>query len=185
MHFVFKIKRMAWTKFLGGRGVKEEILNFDTNRITDDIRRNVAKLMKKKAASFEEAVITRASVAAAPMAAWVKANIKYSLVAEKVMPLQRELDEEVIKLRESTNRLQQCEQELSYIDVKVAELKTEFANRTAEAERLKRNLALAGTTLDKAEKLIGQLGGEQKRWRIQANALNEDLGKLLVKEFVC
>ena len=178
------VEDLSWLsmkKFLGGRGVKDEILNFDSKRITDDCRKNVAKLMKKKASSFEEAVITRASVAAAPMAAWVKANIKYSLVVEKVMPLQAELDEEVLKLKESQSRLFKCEEELKDIDVRVANLKNEFSSRTAEAERLKRNLALAGTTLDKAEKLIGQLGGEQKRWRIQSNNLNEDLAKLPLK----
>jgi hypothetical protein len=37
----------------------------------------------------------------------------------------------------------------------VADLKKEFGSRTAEAERLKRNLALAGSTLDKAAGLIG------------------------------
>ena len=42
-------------------------------------------------------------------------------------------------------------------------------------------MALAGTTLDKAEGLIGQLGGEQKRWRSQAGQLHEDLGRLPMK----
>ncbi len=148
----------AMKKFLGGRGVKEEILNFDSSRITPEIRTNVGKLMRKKPTSFEDAVITRASLAAAPMAAWVKANIKYSLVVEKIEPLQAELDEEVIKLKESQSRLQRCEDELKEIDTRVSQLKIEFANRTAEAERLKRNLAIAGSTLDKAEGLIGQLG---------------------------
>ena len=106
--------------------------------------------MKKNPSSFEPDTIKRVSVAAAPMAAWVKANIKYSLVIEKIEPLQEQLDDEVRKLEASQARLQRCEDELKEIDDKVLLLKQEFANRTAEAERLKRNLALAGTTLDKA-----------------------------------
>jgi dynein heavy chain 2 len=178
------VQDLTWSsmkKFLGNRGVKDDILNFDASRISNELRKNVAKLIKKKSASFESANIQRVSVAAAPMAAWVKANIKYSLVIEKIEPLQAELEEEIVKLERSQRRLERCEEELKDIDDRVSNLKKEFASRTAEAERLKGNLAIAGSTLDKAEGLIGQLGGEQKRWRSQANQLNEDLGKLPMK----
>ncbi len=68
----------AMKKFLGGRGVKESIINFDARRITPAIHKSVSKLVTEKAHSFEDAVIYRVSVAAAPMAAWVKANLRYS-----------------------------------------------------------------------------------------------------------
>ena len=168
-------------KFLSNRGVKEDILHYDAKRMSEEIRKNVAKLIKKKSASFEAANIQRVSIAAAPMAAWVKANIKYSLVIEKIEPLDRELQEEVNKLEQSQKRLARCEDELSEIDDRVAKLKGEFANRTAEAERLKRNLSIAGETLDKAEGLIGQLSGEQERWKTQAGQLRGDLAKLPMK----
>lgn len=54
-----------------------------------------AKHIKKHASSFEDSTIARASAAAAPMATWVKANIRYSLVIEKIQPLQLELEEEI------------------------------------------------------------------------------------------
>ena len=100
---------------------------------------------------------------------------------EKIEPLDRELQEEVNKLEQSQKRLARCEDELSEIDDRVAKLKGEFANRTAEAERLKRNLSIAGETLDKAEGLIGQLSGEQERWKTQAGQLRGDLAKLPMK----
>lgn len=86
-----------------------------------------------------------------------------------------------MKLEKSQQRLARCEEELLEIDDRVAALKKEFASRTAEAERLKRNLSLAGETLDKAEGLIGQLGGEQQRWKVTAAQLHGDLGKLPMK----
>ena len=175
------IQDLSWQsmkKFLGNRGVKDEILHFDARSISDEVRKNVAKLIKKKASSFEPESIRRVSVAAAPMAAWVKANIKYSLVIEKIEPLQKELEEEIFKLEKSQKRLKRCEDELNDLDVRCEQLKSEFAGRTAEAERLKRNLSIAGTTLVKAQGLIGQLVGEQKRWKIQARNLHEDVAKL-------
>lgn len=178
------VQDLSWLsmkKFLSNRGVKEEILNFDTKKMSLELRKNVAKLIKKKSSSFEDAVIQRVSQAAAPLAVWVKANIRYSLVIEKIEPLQQELEEEVSKLEESQKRLQKCEEELKEIDTRVAKLKKEFAERTAEAERLKRNLNIAGTTLDKAEGLIGQLSGEQTRWKSTVATLRSDLTKLPLK----
>jgi dynein heavy chain 2 len=128
--------------------VKEDILNFDARRISADLRKNVAKLLKKKPASFDDASIQRVSIAAAPMAAWVKANIRYSLVMEKIEPLQNELQEEQSKLEISERRLAKCEEELKEIDTRVASLKKEFSARTSEAERLKNNLSIAGSTVD-------------------------------------
>jgi dynein heavy chain 2 len=178
------VQDLSWLsmkKFLGNRGVKEDILNYDAKRIDAELRKNVAKLLKKKPASFDDANIQRVSVAAAPMAAWVKANIRYSLVIEKIEPLQIELEEEIAKLEQSQKRLKRCEDELQEIDTRIDAMKKEFAARTAEAERLKANLSIAGTTLDKAEKLIGQLSGEQTRWKTQAGQLRGDLSKLPLK----
>jgi dynein heavy chain 2 len=40
--------------------------------------------------SFEPAAAKRASTAAAPLAAWVKANVKYAEVLERIAPLEAE-----------------------------------------------------------------------------------------------
>lgn len=178
------VQDLSWLsmkKFLSNRGVKEDILNFDVKRISNELRNKVGKLVKQKATSFDAENIKRVSIAAAPMAAWVKANIRYSIVIEKIEPLEEELREEVAKLQKSQRRLESCEKELNELDGKVAQLKADFASRTAEAERLKRNLQIAGSTLDKAESLIGQLSGEQKRWKNQASQLHEDIARIPLK----
>ena len=175
------VQDLSWLsmkRFLSNRGVKEDILNFDVKRISTELRDKVGKQVKKKSQSFDAANIQRVSVAAAPLAAWVKANIRYSIVLEKILPLENELAEEVAKLHQSQKELNRCEKELNELDDKIAALKAEFASKTAEAERLKRNLQIAGSTLDKAEGLIGQLGGEQKRWKSQAKQLHGDISKI-------
>ncbi|KAH8074196.1 dynein light chain binding protein [Aureococcus anophagefferens] len=131
------ISDVSWTsmkKFLGNRGVKDEILNYDARRIGGEMRKDVARLLKQKSTSFDQATITRVSVAAAPLAAWVKANIRYSV----------------------------CEGEIATIDDASA-LKAEFGDKTREAEKLRARLALAEGTLDKAQHLLGKLSGEQAR----------------------
>lgn len=46
--------------------------------------------MKERPESFEEKTAKRASVAAAPLAAWVLANLQYGQILEQVAPLERE-----------------------------------------------------------------------------------------------
>ena len=74
------------------------------------------QLLQAKANSFEHAVIYRVSVAAAPLAAWVKANVKYSLVLEKIAPLEAELDHLRASLESSKQRVEQCESDLIRLD---------------------------------------------------------------------
>lgn len=46
--------------------------------------------MATRSESFDPKNAKRASVAAAPLAAWVTANVRYSLVLDKIKPLERE-----------------------------------------------------------------------------------------------
>lgn len=64
--------------------------SFDASRISSENRQAVERLMATKGASFEMKNAKRASVAAAPLAAWVTANVKYSKVLDKIKPLERE-----------------------------------------------------------------------------------------------
>jgi dynein heavy chain 2 len=64
----------------------------------------VERLLQDKAESFDPKNAKRASVAAAPLAAWVIANVKYSIVLEKIRPLEREQNK-LHKLVYKLNRL--------------------------------------------------------------------------------
>ena len=64
--------------------------SYDPRDVTSENRRSVEKLLKERSDSFNPAVAKRASAAAAPLAAWVKANVRFSYVLEKVKPLEQE-----------------------------------------------------------------------------------------------
>lgn len=64
--------------------------NYDPRDVTSDNRRSVEKLLKERADSFTPAIAKRASAAAAPLATWVKTNVRFSYVLEKVKPLEQE-----------------------------------------------------------------------------------------------
>ena len=159
----FDTSWISMKRFLGNKSVKDEILNFDSRKMTPEIRESVSELLQQKGSSFEHANIYRVSVAAAPLAAWVKANIEYSVVLHRVAPLERANDELQAEQQSSTVRLEKCKSALELLDTKVKELKDDFAKRTQEAETLKVSLHKAEETLGPAQTLLEKLGGERDR----------------------
>lgn len=137
-------------KFLGQKSVRDDIIEYDARKITPEIRAKVDKLLAQKGNSFQEAVIYRVSVAAAPLAAWVKANMSYSKVLEKVAPLENELQGLKDRLEESGRLIIQYEKELKECDEAVATLKTDFSKKTSVAETLRAGLEKAEGTVNAA-----------------------------------
>eukprot|EP00743_Colponemidia_sp_Colp-15_P007052 GILK01007609.1.p1 GENE.GILK01007609.1~~GILK01007609.1.p1 ORF type:complete len:2172 (-),score=437.61 GILK01007609.1:43-6558(-) len=174
----FDTSWISMKKFLGQRSVVHSIVGFDARSIKKETRQEVEKLLAQKGNSFEPAVIQRSSLAAAPLAAWVKANIKYSYVLEKIEPLQRDLDKATRTLSVSADRLNKCEEQLVELDREVTRLKNEFGKCTAEAEQLKIGLQKAEGTLAAAQELLGKLSGEKERWQTQVSGLERDLETL-------
>jgi len=167
----FDTSWVSMKRFLGNRSVLSEILNFDSRKITPEIRQSVAELLKSKGQSFEHATIYRVSVAAAPLAAWVKANMEYSSVLERVSPLESKNAELQVDLDSSQERLDKCKGALELLDKKVVDLKKDFSKRTAEAESLKASLQKAEEVLGAAQELLEKLSGERKRWDGQMKEL--------------
>uniref|UniRef100_A0A8C9YLX3 Dynein cytoplasmic 2 heavy chain 1 n=1 Tax=Sander lucioperca TaxID=283035 RepID=A0A8C9YLX3_SANLU len=68
----------------------------------------------------------RASAAAAPLAAWVKANVQYSHVLERIEPLEREQAGLLENLRKTESRKNKLEDQLNSVGAKVNELKEKY-----------------------------------------------------------
>lgn len=66
------------------------VRTFDASNISAENLMAVEKLMTSKETSFLEKNARRASVACAPLAGWVQANIKYAKVLQKIAPLETE-----------------------------------------------------------------------------------------------
>ncbi|RYY32252.1 hypothetical protein EON62_05575, partial [archaeon] len=159
-------------KFLGNRGVKEEVMNYDARRITPKMRKAVAKMMADKPSSFDKEGIARASAAAAPLAAWVRANMQYSLTLEKVVPLENELAGANNVLESSQRALEQNERESKELEARLRVLEENGRQRTLEMEELKRTLAATNSALDRARDLLRDLSGERDRWHAQREELS-------------
>jgi dynein heavy chain 2 len=175
---VFDTSWGSMRSFLAQRGVKEDIQSFDAHRITHEIRENVQVILTKNAKSFDAQVAKRASVAAAPLAAWVKANVKYSYVLEKIGPLEKEQNGLKENLEHSEERLAKLMSVLGKLDQKVKEMRTRFELLTTEAAKLKIDVEKEAEIIAAAENLVGKLEGEYKRWSAQVGELTKELEQL-------
>ena len=169
---------ISMKRFLSQGSVINEILTFDARNITKQIREQVRQLLVSKQDSFRQETIQRVSVAAAPMAAWVKAQIQYSLVLEKIEPLESELTRLDRDLDGARARLAECDRDIQVSDESVERLKKEFSKLTQEAESLKVSLQKAMDTLDAASNLIGKLDEEKDRWKLQEGELSGQIQRL-------
>ncbi|XP_038617598.1 cytoplasmic dynein 2 heavy chain 1 [Tachyglossus aculeatus] len=175
---IFDTSWVSMKSFLAKRGVREDIATFDARNIPREIRESVEELLFKNKASFDSKNAKRASTAAAPLAVWVKANVQYSHVLERIQPLEAEQAGLEANLKKTEARKKKLEDLLNSVGQKVSELKDKFQSRTTEAAKLEAEVSKAQETIKAAEILINQLDREHKRWNAQVLEITEELATL-------
>ncbi|XP_040902456.1 cytoplasmic dynein 2 heavy chain 1 [Toxotes jaculatrix] len=178
---IFDTSWVSMKSFLAKRGVREDIATFEARNITPEIRQSVEELLNRNKASFDPKNAKRASAAAAPLAAWVKANVQYSHVLERIEPLEREQAGLLENLRKTESRKNKLEDQLNSVGAKVSELKEKFQCHTAEAAKLEAEVTKAQDTITAAEQLISQLDGEHTRWNTQMSEIKNELDTLPIR----
>ncbi|XP_044933442.1 cytoplasmic dynein 2 heavy chain 1 isoform X4 [Mustela putorius furo] len=165
---IFDTSWVSMKSFLAKRGVREDIATFDARNIPKEIRESVEELLYTNKGSFDSKNAKRASTAAAPLAAWVKANVQYSHVLERIRPLEAEQAGLESNLKKTEDRKRKLEELLNSVGQKVSDLKEKFQSRTSEAAKLEAEVSRAQETIQAAQVLISQLDREHKRWNAQS-----------------
>ncbi|KAH8376856.1 hypothetical protein KR093_001749 [Drosophila rubida] len=164
------IRDTSWNSmktFLAKRGVKEDIRSLDPAHISPENCQAVERLLAAKGDSYESKNAKRASAAAAPLAAWVQASVRYARVIQSIKPLEREQQQLQRNLNEAENEMQQLASGLDDVDKRVQQLSAKLQTYTQEAAVLELKLQEAGATLQAAELLVGKLSAEYGTWSEQ------------------
>ncbi|KAG8224815.1 hypothetical protein J437_LFUL002261 [Ladona fulva] len=175
------IQDTSWNSmkiFLSKRGVKEEIRAFDAHLVQPGNREAVEILLREHSESFNPKVAKRASVAAAPLATWVKANVKYSKVLQKIHPLEKEQETLVKNLKFAEHQLSKLAMGLADVEGNVEKLQKQLSTFSREAAETEVRLSEAQETLKASEGLVSQLQEEYNRWRVQVRELLKELEDL-------
>ncbi|XP_033990468.1 LOW QUALITY PROTEIN: dynein heavy chain 7, axonemal [Trematomus bernacchii] len=117
--------------------------------------------------------IRTASTAAEGLCKWVCAMDKYEKVAKTVAPKKEKLAQAEGELLVAMTGLQKKQAALKEVQDKLAKLQETFeANKNKKVE-LENQVDLCSKKLERAEQLIGGLGGEKSRWSEMAFNLGE------------
>ena len=155
-----------------GPSVKE-LLNDSKflSRLQDYDRDNMAAAMVKKATEFTddpefdpEVVAKKGSSAAAGLAKWVHAMVKYDRIAKVVAPKKAALKEAETTLKGATEALAIKQAALKEVLDKVAALEAGLKEANDKKVALANQVIDCEAKLKRADALIKGLGGEKTRW---------------------
>eukprot|EP00798_Chlamydomonas_sp_ICE-L_P012762 gene12762-16013_t len=113
----------------------------------------------------------KASPAAEGMCKWVHAMSSYDKVAKVVAPKKAKLKEADEEYQEVMVGLRAKQAELQELLDKLAAMEDDLKKNTQKKNRLEDEVQLCSVKLERAEKLIGGLGGEKVRWTETAEGL--------------
>ncbi|XP_036671579.3 dynein axonemal heavy chain 3 isoform X3 [Drosophila suzukii] len=148
----------------------------------DNIPPAIIKRIREKYIADRDFVpekIKAASMACEGICRWVRAMDVYDKVARIVMPKKAALAEAEGELSQQMEKLNAKRAELQVILDKLQKLNDFFAEKSREKKRLEDEIDNCEKKLNRAEKLLGGLGGEKTRWSEAAKNLHESISNIV------
>ncbi|XP_014215495.1 dynein heavy chain 3, axonemal [Copidosoma floridanum] len=165
-------------RMLGDIKFLENLKEFDKDSIpAGNMRRIRDKFIKDR--GFQPEVVKKVSTACEGLCKWVRAMEVYDRVIKVVAPKKAMLAEAEAELAAQMETLNSKRALLQEVSDKLQQLNDEFAECMREKKKLEDQIELCVQKLERAEKLLGGLGGEKTRWGETAVALGESLGNVI------
>lgn len=155
----------------------DSLINFDK----DNIDPKIIQILDKRILNdenFDPEKIKVASTAAEGMCKWVIAITKYDKVAKVVAPKKKALAEAEAELAVAMTALERKRAMLREVQEKLRLLEVKLEENQNALSQLQASADLCSKKLQRAEDLIGGLGGEKTRWSEIAQELGETYFKL-------
>lgn len=150
--------------FLSQSGVLRTIANFDMKTASKASINAVNKVVRNNADCFEQDRIRRVSRAAAPLAKWIQANIKYSEVCTKMEPLMKAVENANRSLDSMRQEIQTINDEVAAIEAQIAGLRDDFNAKTEQLVKYKQELQQIQAKQKKGQEMLHGLRTEKLRW---------------------
>ncbi|KAH0630137.1 hypothetical protein JD844_012805 [Phrynosoma platyrhinos] len=164
-------------KLLGDMNFLRDLKEYDKDNIPVTVMQKIrAEYLTNP--EFDPPKVAKASSAAEGLCKWIMAMEVYDRVAKVVAPKKARLAEAQQSLAQTIALLNQKRDELKAVEDRLEALQQTFAEKTEEKARLEFQVDLCAKKLERAEKLIGGLGGEKSRWSNAANDLQNTYDNL-------
>lgn len=157
-------------RVLGDMSFLESLKNFDKDNISVETMKKIRKeYLSNK--DFKPHIIAKASAAAEGLCKWIIAMDMYDAVAKVVAPKKAKLNAAEKEFAETMAILEEKKATVARLEAKLAELNEALEEANIKKKALEDEVQLCIDKLNRAEKLIGGLGGEKVRWTLAAENL--------------
>lgn len=157
---------------LGDIQFLNSLINYDKDNIPPAIMKKLYdKILTDE--NFDPDKIKYQSTAAEGLCKWVIAISKYDKVAKVVAPKKQALAAAEKIYQTAMAALEVKRAQLKEVREKLARLEEALEAETKKFQKLDDEAKLCALKLQRAEELIGGLGGEKTRWSATAKALGE------------
>ncbi|XXQ31525.1 Dynein heavy chain AAA lid domain containing protein [Plasmodiophora brassicae] len=167
----------AKKSFLGDPKFLTTLQNYDKDNIPPKIIDAIRPYMDNP--EFIPDKVKKASVAAQGLCKWVRALFTYNEVAKDVGPMKIALANSEASLAEAKKQLDAKIVQFDAVQQLLKDLKTQFEIADAKKRKLEDDVEDCSRRLERAEKLIGGLGGEKDRWTQRAADLTKDFNNVV------
>ncbi|MEE6501787.1 hypothetical protein FKM82_004321 [Ascaphus truei] len=164
-------------KLLGDMNFLKDLKEYDKDNIPVPVMQKIRSEYITNP-DFDPAKVAKASSAAEGLCKWILAMEVYDRVAKVVAPKKARLAEAQQSLAGTMALLNQKRAELKEVEDHLAALEETFREKTEEKVQLEFQVDLCAKKLERAEKLIGGLGGEKSRWSNAADSLQNTYDNL-------
>eukprot|EP00442_Polarella_glacialis_P024664 CAMPEP_0115137118 /NCGR_PEP_ID=MMETSP0227-20121206/56805_1 /TAXON_ID=89957 /ORGANISM="Polarella glacialis, Strain CCMP 1383" /LENGTH=5027 /DNA_ID=CAMNT_0002544335 /DNA_START=143 /DNA_END=15226 /DNA_ORIENTATION=+ len=152
------------------------MVNFDKDNIPEAVITKVRPLYDDP--EFEPDKIKKGSLAAMGICKWVRAMVVYDKVAKEVGPKKLKLAKAESEVAEAEATVAAKQAELKEVMDMVGDLEAQLHEANEKAKELQKNQKDCAAKLQRAEKLIDGLGGEQASWNLKSKRLGADYTNL-------
>ena len=160
-------------KVLANVNFLKDLQGYDKDNIADKTLKKLQKYTSDPELTEER--MQQVSRAGAALLSWVLAMVEYSKVSKIVGPKREKLAELNANLAEKESQLAEKQSQLKSVQDALQALQDKHNKATAERQELDDRSKLTAARLERAEKLIGGLGGEEVRWKQEAASLATQL----------
>ncbi|XP_016404673.1 dynein heavy chain 12, axonemal [Sinocyclocheilus rhinocerous] len=157
-------------KLLGDMNFLKDLKEYDKDNIPAQVMHKIRSEYMTNP-DFDPTKVAKASSAAEGLCRWITAMEVYDRVAKVVAPKKANLIVAQESLATTMALLNQKRAELKEVEDRLASLQKTLEEKTEEKAQLEFQVDLCARKLERAEKLIGGLGGEKSRWSKAANDL--------------
>jgi len=161
-----KAPEITWDmvrKRIRADGFMQDVVNFNTEKLTDKARARLKKnYLSDESFTYER--VNKASKACGPLCKWLVAQVHYAEILDKVKPLRDQVENLTQASAGAVAQLAELEATVAQTEEQITQYKNEYAVLISETQAIKTDKEVVQNKVERSKQLLASLGEERTRW---------------------